>query len=228
MGTPDWDKHVFNAHKIGSVPVNMLSRAPDGTLGFDVMLASFLIGAWTAFETMAGDLWEAAVNSHPECLAHLDGVSKRIGTKEKSSFGPAKTQSQTDPKAVDLDLIQFHKFDIKEKMGTILRAARFELSRLSTIREAYSRAFSKNYTKIDSLLSSGKLDALSVMRNIIVHKASFADQTYLRNAQRLNLPIVEVGKPIVLDGEIVVKLIDPVFDISKKLIEAVDEWMIKN
>jgi hypothetical protein len=159
LGTPAWDKFVFETHQVGAISVNMLARAPGGEGGFEFMLSSFVIGAWSVFETMAGDLWETALNTDPSGLAHLRGNPNRLKKNGKPAFGAAKPKKD-DPlsKSVDLDLIQFHKFDLRDKMGTILRG-RYEFSRLSQIREAYSVAFDKDHNQVDAPL---KEDALAL------------------------------------------------------------------
>jgi hypothetical protein len=229
LGTPAWDKFVSENHRLGAIPVNMLARAPFGSGGFDFLLSSFVIGSWSAFETMAGDLWERALNIDPSGLAHLRGNPNRLRKNGKPAFGGAKTKKD-DPqsKSVDLDLIQFHKFDLRNKMGTILRS-RYEFSRLSTIREAYSAAFDTNTAQVDAALKDDSLDALSVVRNVLVHKAAIIDQEYARRAQGLkSLPKVEIGKLLLLDGEIVVSLIKPALIQASRLLGAVDEWLHKH
>jgi hypothetical protein len=44
----------------------------------EAWLASQVIGCWTVVETLAGDLWEAALNSHPGTLIKLRGNRSRI------------------------------------------------------------------------------------------------------------------------------------------------------
>jgi hypothetical protein len=230
VGTPAWDRFVSETHQIGAIPVNMLARAPNGTGGFDFLLTSFVIGSWSVFETMAGDLWEAALNIDPSGLAHLKGSPNRLrATIGKQGLGGARPKKDdTISKSVDLDLIQFHKFDLRNRMGTILRN-RYEFSRLSTIREAYSAAFDTNTGQVDAALKDDSLDALNVARNVLVHRAAIVDQEYVRRAQGLkSLPKVEIGRLLKLDGEVVVSLIKPALIQASKLLGAVDEWLYKH
>src|SRR5882724_8577934 len=41
--------------------------------GLDAILRGMVTGMWTAFEVLASDLWEAALNAHPAGLAELKG-----------------------------------------------------------------------------------------------------------------------------------------------------------
>jgi hypothetical protein len=42
------------------------------------LMTSQIVGMWTAFESLAGDLWVAALDAHPAGLANLAGNRKRI------------------------------------------------------------------------------------------------------------------------------------------------------
>ncbi len=44
----------------------------------EALLFSIVIGMWTVFETLAGDLWKQAVNASPSGLAALEGDPGRI------------------------------------------------------------------------------------------------------------------------------------------------------
>lgn|GEM_PF-3817188 len=46
-------------------------------MGIEAFLSSLLLGAWTAFESLAADLWEEALNVHPHTLAVLKTSEKR-------------------------------------------------------------------------------------------------------------------------------------------------------
>ena len=49
------------------------NKAKNSVTGLKHGLLLQITGAWTAFEAMAGDLWEAALNSKPTILAKLVG-----------------------------------------------------------------------------------------------------------------------------------------------------------
>jgi hypothetical protein len=50
--------------------------------GIESTLSSMIIGMWTTFETLAGDLWEATVNCHPHGLSLLAGKRKNPGQNQ--------------------------------------------------------------------------------------------------------------------------------------------------
>jgi hypothetical protein len=67
------DKHgqrLFNA--AGFLEISQRNDAETRS-GLDASLGSMVTGAWTAFEILAGDLWEQAINAHPTGLAALAG-----------------------------------------------------------------------------------------------------------------------------------------------------------
>jgi hypothetical protein len=177
--------------------------------GVEAWFSSQIVGAWTAFETMTGDLWEAALNCHPAGLSELKG----------------KTSGTGDGKMVSLMMLQKYSYNLSTKMGTLLREKR-SFDRLEAIRDAYTEAFYTDVARITTLLGEKSVNALAAVRHLIVHRASVVDQRYLDRTKSLpNVPRAAVGKPIVLDGKIVHDLIQPVMQIGIDLIVAVDAWI---
>jgi hypothetical protein len=88
----------------------MLQGTPSG-VGLEAMLSSALTGTWTAFETMAGDLWETAVNIHPAVLAELRGKRKRQENPPQDS----ETDEKESRKFVQLSEVLRHDFDLRKK-----------------------------------------------------------------------------------------------------------------
>jgi hypothetical protein len=224
IGTPKWDVLVLESLKRGLDPVIILGNSGPN-VAFQTLFASYITTTWTAIETMAGDLWESALNVHPAGLSNLAGKASRL---RKTNKTPAINSSggSSDPKLVPLSLIQTNQFDLRNKMGTILKE-RFAFSRLEGIREAYASAFYKNHSQIDAALSDDALDALSAVRNVIVHRGAIADAEYVKKTQYLKLPIGKagVGAIVPLDGEVVVNLIAPAIGSATKLLGAVDDWI---
>jgi hypothetical protein len=182
---------------------------------------------WTAFETLSGDLWESAINEKPNLLAQLKGKPNRL-RRSRGADGFSSTSTDRDEdasKSVRLDLIQFHQWNLSNKMGTVLKL-KFEFSRLERIREAYASAFWEQADDIDKILSDDALDVLSVLRNVIVHKGAVADREYLARCKYLpKLPRPEEGQEVPLDGEIVSSAVGEAIYCSAHLIGAVDEWI---
>jgi hypothetical protein len=175
-----------------------------------------------------GDLWEAALNCHPKTLALLKGKPNRIGKSdiEISTDQRSDVVYNRDQKSIPLNLVGMNGFDLRKSMVTIFRLQRrFEFTRLSSIREAYSCAFSAKSGKLDAALGNKSLDCLSAVRNLIVHKAGIADIEYQKHSLYLNIPKLAIGKPILLDGKIVSNLIRQAIGSTKSLSIAVDDWL---
>lgn len=142
--------------------------------GPEAWMASQIIACWTAFEAMAEDLWEAALNAKPVILARLAG--------RKTS---APKQSD-DPKRIRLDWLYKYKFNLSELMGTIfLEEKRYTFDGLDGIREAYLDAFSIDQGEIEKIVTDKALDAISLIRNNLVHNAGIIDSKYLKRSADL-------------------------------------------
>ncbi len=204
--------------------------------GFDAWLSAIVLGAWTAFEILAGDLWEATINCHPAGLALLRGEERRIGARAGNSrgAGPVDNANRGDSEKV-ISLQRLHDatrgtYDVAGRMGTLLRS-RYVFTALPDIRRAYSLAFSDKIDKdvvdaVDAALADNALDALSIVRNVLVHKGGVADEEYMRDSRRVTaVPKLEAGKRVLLDGELVRLLVDPVISRCVELIAVIDGWL---
>jgi hypothetical protein len=189
---------------------------PDFYDGPEAWMASQIIATWTAFESTAEDLWETALNLKPKILARLAGrkASRAHGTD--------------DPKRIRLDSVYKYDFDIAKRMGTIfLEENRYAFDRLSGIREAYKDAFSIDGDEIMKIVDDKALDAISLVRNNLVHNGGVVDEQIVRRSSDLppSLRALSVGEQILLDGEIVGSLIKPSILKGHDLIVAVDSWL---
>jgi hypothetical protein len=128
---------LADMHKKGIEELNSVSSEP-GRIVFDVgadtvefllsqsetlmsksiesLMATVIINTWVAFETLAGDLWEAAINAHPEGLAELKGNIK--GNKHKAS--PESLEDRADKTVIYVKNLKKFGYDSTGKMGTLL------------------------------------------------------------------------------------------------------------
>jgi hypothetical protein len=192
----------------GTKALHFLAADDDFRMSLEAMLASYITGMWTTFETLAGDLWERALNVSPENLATLQGAPK--GQQRKS---------------IDLDIIRLHGFDLQKKMGTILRG-KYEMSGLSDIRLAFAHAFVVDSDTIIAAINDPVLGKLSAVRNLIVHKAGQVDQEYLERTKNFgDLPPGMLGRSLPIDGQFVADLLRLSTAVSFTLLKSVDEWI---
>jgi phage FluMu protein Com len=203
---------------------DLLAIIPGG--GVEIALLSILrgmvLGTWTAFETFAGDLWEAALNARPDLFANLLGQHDRIHDNAE------KRQRRTFDAGHDLTKAKaFAKstagLTTSGKHGTHYREKYVKFDSLAKIRAAYSCAFATRYGRIDNALCGAALDTLSQVRNLLVHRSGIADTRYVRISKVIRgCPKVGRGRPLKLRGDMVANLISPVVGASIKLISTVD------
>jgi hypothetical protein len=156
---------------------------------------------------MAGDLWEQALNFSPGNLATLSG-------------------DKGQGKSISLDRIKLYEFDLREKMGTILRGKYGGLHALSDIKNAYRHAFADDADAIMAAVNHPAIGKLNAVRNLIVHKAGKVDQAYVDRTKNFDgLPIATLGEALPIDGQFVADLLGSTTSICFALLKSVDEWI---
>lgn len=238
--TPDADEDSDEGLKYGTWVLQQCSHAT--ALGVDALLASMVLGVWTAIETMAGDLWIATINANPRLLARLAGSAKRIHQQAKAAVNEGVIGTSKQETDMLIPIKKIHdvtngKYDMSAKMGDLLQS-KVSFVRLWDIRRAYSLAFDEEKIEasvvgaVDSALADESLDALAAVRNLIVHKAGLADREYVKRSRVVGkagfaIPQLDEGQWLNLDGEIVKSLIVPAVDRSLALLTAIDVWLDK-
>lgn len=164
---------------------------------------SMLLLLWSSFETCFEELFQ---RSRGVCarFALLSGSELRI-----SELAAQLTQN---PETVN-------KFSSKGK-------ERF--TSLSKIREAYSRAVDIDSTDLDAALASDKLDALSLIRNLIVHDAGNVDRDF-ENRAKYNTTLLKYWQPggltVDITGGMTGDIASGALSVAVDAIQAVDIWI---
>jgi hypothetical protein len=231
---------------------SIVPDAPGFSDSIEGIFFAMVTGAWTAFETLAGDLWEAAVNTAPKRLSKLPGQQNRIlqlvkngidnqlrsgkksaknrpSTRRKPAADDDGLPAERGSKKIDLDElgnVSGNSFDLSRKMGTLLRT-KYEFNTLTKIREAFALAFDRpSVSQIDQALSSPAFDAIGLVRNVIVHRAGIADGEYIERIRGIpGAPKLMLGQRLDLDGETTFNLISLAVSQEAKLLRAVDEFL---
>lgn len=198
--------------------------------GLGSVLGGLIVGVWTAFEVLAADLWENAINEHPAELATLKGDV--VSSKTKETLRALASQDggkSSQPKMLRLDFLQLHKYDLSRLMGTVL-SEKFNFQRLEDIRTAYTQAFGEAHCAVRDAILHPCLTSLSATRNALVHGAGNADEKFMGlhtscEALRLLFPEAALNKPLPVTGHTVLALVDPVVEQSVNLIVAVSEFV---
>lgn len=196
--------------------------------GLGAVLRGMVTGTWTAFEVLASDLWESALNAHPAGLAELKGKrpdSMPTPKKPFSALGP-DGDSKDSSKLVKLNYLQAHGYDLSHLMGIVLRE-KFNFQILDGIRNAYIQAFDESHASVREAILHPSLTVLAAVRNVLVHRAGIVDQEFMNEYGRCaqlksEFPSLELNKPLPMTGLNVHHLIYPMLTQSVKLIEAVN------
>jgi hypothetical protein len=191
----------------------------------NAVFSSITTGTWTAFEALAGDLWEAALNANPQ-WGLLSGDVLRIrnlaGDAPQASEHIDREVAPNKASLFEMFQITSGSFDLSGKMGTLHRR-QFQFCSLRGIREAFAAALSPVVQEVDVLLADNSLDALACLSNVLVHKAGVADDNDAKRLGRVcSTARVEPGSPVRLSRELVSAVIDLPLSIAVSLLKTVD------
>ena len=164
-----------------------------------------LIQAWTIFESLSEDLWAAALNWHPTKLAAFSGQS-----------------------AVAFDELQRNQFNVRSKMGTILKnSSKVSFRSLVAIQEAYALAFTEQSQSIHEILNDPGLRYAAAVRNVLIHKRGKVDAEFFKQIVGIaGVPKLEHNDKFPLTGDISAKLADSCRGCAAWLVNAVHAWLL--
>jgi hypothetical protein len=202
------------------------------SIGIETLLASMIIGAWTAFETLAGDMWEAAVNCHWQILSALQGAPQKWQNSNSSDDrgdeqeSPEGQGGKAAEKGLPLGVLQ-NGPGLFDKLGTLLRKQRrYTFQTLPVIRKAYGQAFSQEFEQVRDALIHSSLDHLAGVRNALVHRAGKADGKFKRQLTGCShFKDIKENDPLNLDGAVVSSLVGNALIQAIELVVAVDKWI---
>lgn len=189
----------------------------DEFFGMQGILYALLTEAWTAFESLAQDLWVRIVNSYPVPLA------------QRVLEPNANLETGNPVKSVSWKTIKDFKFDLTADMGTLLlRQNSVDFQRLKSIRAAYSVAFDGETDAIFDHPNHSKLPILEVTRNLLAHKGGVVDKKFKDRVSNVpGLAGVEEGVQLFFTGPVVKEHINAASRCAIALLAYVDEWIEK-
>lgn len=209
--------HFASCGNLQELLTNSENNVPGLIVAIESLLASVLISAWTAFETLAGDLWVAAVNARPDSLG-------------ENVFGTNAT--------IDFGLLREFDYQIEGRLGDAARKKDHgKFNSLDSIKEAYLLAFrappgdakAKSSPNLVQLFNTyfRPLRVLELLRNLLAHQGGKVDAIFLAKIKPFDYDLakLEADKPIPLQGNMVIQGVGPVIEFGTKLIEFVDSWM---
>jgi hypothetical protein len=187
---------------------------------FHTLMTAQVILMWTAFESLAGDLWEDAVNAHPKTLAV--GCSKLPDPKQNKG-------NKSPGKMIQIHELDLRGYDVSKAMGTILRERR-DFDKLSRIIETYGYTF-PHPAKVndESFWKNADLRAVCAIRNLLVHSAGIVDGDFIQQrGTDLRLAHYKDGDKLRLEGDVVYELVMGLLSFCNELIRDVDGWIASN
>jgi hypothetical protein len=173
---------------------------------FQSLVFSALSGFWTSFEILVTDAWVAALNASPAVIAQQ--CFARVQKTEDTS--------DLDGKQVSVRLLSKYGFDLRQKMGDILRP-KFDFTGVSGQLRAFTAAFGQA-NELSSIFSDKSLSELEATRHVIAHRAAVADEEFIKRTGS-QLP---VGNKISMEPARAVHFLNAVLLSGCRLLSFVD------
>jgi hypothetical protein len=155
-----------------------------GTCGYvqpaiESLIASMVFFYWTAYESLAVDLWVASVNdSNALAEAFISYVKDgRTGRSRNSEQGKAQERS------MPLINLQRYGYDLRGKMGTVLRdenKVRFDGFR--DVQSVYKAVF--GIKAENAFKNANDVQVVEAVRNLIAHRAGKMDKEFIERVER--------------------------------------------
>jgi hypothetical protein len=195
----------------------MLLFTPGMDSAMEALLSSVVIGSWIAFETLASDLWVAALDYGPAI------VRQRVWQKNP------KTDKSDDPlDATPPEELGFDPKNIRKLGSAYHKARKVSFRRLHLIIRNYEIAFT---SKIKTHFRTGQgkyITALSAYRNALIHNGGKADSIFVKQVKDLpEFGGIKAKQKLKLDGELVAKLRTASTELGADLIHFVDDLLTK-
>jgi len=212
---PNFEQSAFG---MGIHGLNIIAESNPQLAGDAVQatMAAMLIGLWTAFESLAQDMWIAAVDARPLPLAQRviePGADLKTGEQSKS---------------ISWKVISSAGFNLRPCMGQILlRERKVDFQQLKGTRAAYNVAFAGEF---ETIFEKHHLELfrLETVRNLFVHKGGLVDRKFVDRMGNEPGMAETVGRSLSVNGEYVAHKANVVAVCSMQLAQAVDKWLLEN
>jgi|SRR5665213_2171424 len=231
----------ISEYEMGAIAISSyIETSPHVRKGLDAIFSGVLINMWTAFESLATDLWVKAVDLRPESLGEsaLMAPRKKMEDEINQSILPVDTGDTDEAKLkvdhISMNLIRDYGYSLRHSMGRMIKKTRkFGFNKLHDIKHAYSSAFGKAViADVFSGESCDQLNLLEAIRHVVVHRGGRIDSTFLQRVKdKDKYPEFSFAQPddlLELDAALVRRCMDGGTESSRKLLAFVDDWLTKN
>jgi hypothetical protein len=186
-----------------------LLESPDMQRKIRTVLLSLISATWTAFEVLAGDAWQFALNNRP------DQIAQRV----LQQMFPSGTAEGLSAKGIPLWMAAKYRFDLRSHIGDLLKP-RINFSDLEEIQKAYSAAFGKE-SPLGATLADKNLLTLETTRHLVVHRGGLVDEKY----NKITGENFEIKQPLPLDAAFLSSVLGAGIAAGCALISFVDTWL---
>ena len=185
----------------------------------DATFKSSLVHLYTTLEVFAADLWVRALNLGPPDLALAVCTNRH-------------TKGKPEEKQIKLSELSRYGFDIRQKLGSMLREGeKVSFDSLTKVAKSYRDAFGPMAEPLFETKVNYSADVfiLGELRNLIVHRASVVDQRFHDKLTALEpfpatpLSTQPVGQPFLIDATIVERLFNATFLFCVALLKVVND-----
>ncbi|HEX2912426.1 MAG TPA: hypothetical protein VH186_16580 [Chloroflexia bacterium] len=179
-------------------------------------LYAALLQSWTAFESLANDMWVGVLNAYPGNLAQR-ALADKANKEQQAIEGLSQKQ-------INIDMLARYGYDLRSVMGTLLKD-KFDLTGVNGLKKAYLTVFVNRdndlKAKITEILGDKDLYNLEQMRHVLTHRGGLVDENYISNVKS---PLI-VGEKIELDMEKVVFYLNTAIKSGIKLLVVIDGYL---
>jgi hypothetical protein len=207
--TPEQNNMLLFKYGVQYVEI-LLEESKTMQDSMEALLSFIVLGSWTAFESLASDLWLAGVDNGPDEI---------VGTLILASKSFKSPDDNITPKKA-------HEVGVNARtnFGTFLKGTgKVSFQRLKDIQFWFGIAFGEQASKLFDETAEGYIFALSAFRNALTHSAGKADTRFVKQvAQFAEFRSIQINDPILLDGALVKKLQKASLELGTRLVQFVD------
>lgn len=140
--------------------------------GFKPLYSSVIIGAWTAFESLATDLWIKALNIRPKKLG-----LKALKSQHRGQDSTDRQHPPNKPHTLSVDLVAKYNFDLKAIGHILWRERQFDFNSFYQLKATYKAVFDEA-EKWFSGKTPQAMVYLEAMRQVLVHRGGRVDHFF--------------------------------------------------
>ena len=187
----------------------LLAEHPAMQKSIEALFESVVMGSWTAFETLAADLWAAGVD---------------FGKPEVCGRVLLSNQWEKPDEGIKPQHIPLLESNPKTHVGSFYKEiGKVSFQKLHVAKRYYGIAYGEEAEHMFDSVCGGDIWLLSAFRNAIAHCAGKADRQFVLRMDRFpEFKHIKSGDPLALDGAIVKRLRHAAMSLGVSLIGLVD------